>query len=289
MTIQARPHAAHDMPGQLGMTFGIGLLTALCLLANPAGATTGSGPKYCTQTATLVRRACGLDTDNAYLLTVAACINLNDPAVRQGCMVDARRARRDSLQACADQTASRLQVCAAVGEDRYDPDFSPANFETDFAHLSITNPYLPINVGNRWDYAGSGQTYRVEILDRTKSIAGVTCVVQHDQVKQAGHVAEDTYDWLAQTHAGSVWYCGEQSSDYAVFAGDKPVTPELQNIDGSFKAGSDLAKAGMLMPATARVGMTFRQEVSLANAEDVTQIITTSYRYGEDADLDRLF
>jgi hypothetical protein len=141
------------------------------LLADPAGAATGAGPNYCTQTASLVRRACGLDTDNAYLLTVVACINLNDPAVRQGCMADARHARRDSLQACA-----------AVGEDRYDPDFSPANFETDFAHLSITNTYMTINVGNRWDYAGAGQTYRTEIFNRTKSIAGVTCVVQHDVV-----------------------------------------------------------------------------------------------------------
>ena len=258
----------------------------MSLAADPAAGAAENG-KYCTQTANLVHRACGLEADDSYLRGAAACINIEDTAERQGCLTEGRAARSEALQLCSAQKRARLGICAAVGERRYDPDFSPELFETDFHNLSTTNRYMPITIGNRWEYAGSGETVRIEILNRSKSIAGVHCIVQRDQVYKAGFIAEDTADWFAQAKDGNVWYCGEEVKDYETFAGDRPVAPELVSIDGSFKVDRELARPGIIFLADPRPGQTYREEMSLANAEDVSQVVATDYRYGQDAELDR--
>ena len=247
----------------------------------------GDEGRFCTQTANLVHRACGLEADDIYLRTAAACINMADALERQACLSDARKSRKDGSQLCIDQRASRLNICAAVGENRYDPDFGPELFDTDFHNLSNPNRYMPLGIGNRWDYAGSGEKIKIEILNQTKTIDGVTCIVQRDQVFKDGFIAEDTSDWFAQAKDGNVWYCGEEVKDYEVFAEDRPVVPELVSIDGTFKAGRDFAKPGVIFLGAPRVGVTYREEVSLANAEDVSSIVSTTYRYGDNAELDR--
>ena len=289
MVICTAPKLAPRSHGSERFLPGAGLLAVLALLLLPAQvANAGSNAKYCTQTAGLVRRACGLETDDSYLRTVAACININDAAKRRGCMADARTTHHDSAQLCADQKASRLQICAALGEDRYDPDFTQARFESDYQHLSNPNPYMPLTIGNRWEYRGGVENIKIEIQNRTKAIDGVNCIVQRDQVFTSGILTEDTFDWFAQGLDGSVWYCGEQVNEYETFAGDKPVALELVSIDGSFKAGRDFARPGIVFLANPLPGVTYREEASLANAEDVSRIASNSYRYGQDADLDRL-
>ena len=235
-----------------------------------------------------MRRACALDTNSTYLVTMAACLNFSDSAARQSCMGSAKTSFHDEARSCQDQLAARLQVCTAVGEQRYDPDFSQGAFDADYQHPSILNPFMPLVIGDRWDYQGSGEFNQVEILSSTKSISGVQCVVQHDQVFKGGFRREDTYDWLAQGRDGSVWYCGESSTDYATTALDHPAVPELVSIDGSFKAGRGFDKPGVLFLANPQPGVTYREEVSLDNAEDVSTIVSTTYRYGESAELDRL-
>ena len=243
--------------------------------------------KYCTQTATLIHRACGYESNDSYLRTVAACINLGDEVARQACLADAKTTLGEAGLLCGEQKASRLDICAAVGERRYDPDFNPGHFESDFTNLSNPNRYMPLGIGNRWDYAGTTETVKVEILNRVKTINGVPCIVQRDQVTMGGFVAEDTLDWFAQAKDGSVWYCGEEVKDYVRFSEDKPPTPELVSIDGSFKAGRDLAKPGIIFLGLPSMGVTYREEAALANAEDVSEIVSTSYRYGDVAELDR--
>ena len=251
-----------------------------------AGAAAGNG-KYCTQTANLVHRACGFEADDSFLRGAAACINIEDAAERQACLTGGRDDRKAGFELCSAQKTARLGICAAVGEHRYDPDFSPELFESDFHNLATTNRYMPLTIGNRWEYSGSRERVKIEILNRTKTIAGVNCIVQRDQVFVAGFIAEDTADWFAQAKDGNVWYCGEEVKDYETFPGDWPVSPELVSIDGSFKVDRDLAKPGIIFLADPRPGRTYREEMSIANAEDVSQVIATDYRYGQDPQLDR--
>jgi hypothetical protein len=83
-------------------------------------------------------------------------------------------------------------------------------------------------------------------------------------------------------------YCGENTAEYETFAGDDPVEPERVSMDGTFKAGRDGDKAGLLFPASPRVGSTYRQEFSAGNAEDAAMVLSTTYSYGHDATLDQL-
>jgi hypothetical protein len=65
MSTQKAPTSQPQVTGQHGGAIGLGLIVALWLLLNPAGATTGSGANYCTQTASCMRRADRLAADQA--------------------------------------------------------------------------------------------------------------------------------------------------------------------------------------------------------------------------------
>jgi hypothetical protein len=97
---------------------------------------------------------------------------------------------------------------------------------------------------------------------------------------------EDTDDWFAEAADGTVWYFGEEVKDYDTFAGDLPARPELVSIDGSFKTGRERDKAGILFPGTPEVGRLLREEFSLGNAEDVSEVVSTTYAFGTDPALD---
>ena len=70
--------------------------------------------------------------------------------------------------------------------------------------------------------------------------------------------------------------------------GDSPSLPKLIAIDGYFKVERDGDRAGVFFPGLPRVGDVFRQEFSLGNAEDIGEIVSTSYHWGEDPELDEL-
>ena len=95
----------------------------------------------------------------------------------------------------------------------------------------------------------------------TRLILGVTCVEVHDVVSVDGDLTEDTRDWFAQDMAGNVWYFGENSNQ---IEGGLVVGAE-----GSWEAGVDGAKAGIIMKAAPVPGGTYRQEFLLDTAEDI--------------------
>lgn len=219
-------------------------------------------------------------------LAVGKCINVSDKAERKQCFEDASDAREEESRLCREQRKARRDVCRALGEDRYDPDFDPLLFDSDFTNLTNPNPYFPLTIGNRWEFGGA-ETVVIEVLNKTKLIEGVTCITSNDRVTVDGELREDTDDWFAQAKNGDVYYCGESVKDYESFDGDVPKEPELVSIDGSFKTGRDGDKPGIVFLAAPTVGQLYRQEFSLANAEDLAQILSTTYAFGSDPELDR--
>ncbi|MGH8659698.1 MAG: hypothetical protein ACREV4_14805 [Gammaproteobacteria bacterium] len=109
-----------------------------------------------------------------------------------------------------------------------------------------------------------------------------------DQVFKDGDLVEDTDDWFVPAKNGNTWYCGEEVKDFESFDGDDPRLPELVSIDGSFKAGRDGDKPGIIFQASPNVGQVYLGEFSLGNAEDVTEVLSTTYAFGNDPELDRL-
>ncbi len=262
------------------------LIAALVFLLALPEASEARRNQFCSATARAQFVACQSEVKDDRLEIKAVCINTEDDEERAECLDEVKEARASGNEECAEQREARRDLCDLIGEDRYDPDFDPANFDTDFVTPPNSNPYLPIKVGNFWAYEADGETNTTEILPETKLIEGVTCVVQRDLVKVDGVDLEDTDDWFAQRKDGTVEYCGEEVKDFETFAGDAPMDPELVSIDGSFKVGRDGDRPGTLFLASPEVGVTYRQEWSPGNAEDAATVISTTYHYGDDAELD---
>jgi hypothetical protein len=270
----------------------IGLLATALTLVAASAAYAGKGPRhghFCSDTARTAAAACNSATRDDFKTALATCNNLSDASARADCVDTAKSDRDDAQQTCRDQLKGRLDVCDLVGEDRYDPDFSPAAFDADPRNPSHPNPYFPLAVGDHWEYSSdSGETDVVEVQDKTKNIEGVHCIVSHDRVLDSdGNLSEDTNDWFAHAQTGDVFYCGEETAQYETFAGDDPPEPELVGVEGEFKAGRDGAKPGVVFPGTPTVGVTHRQEFLIGDAEDVSTVLSTTYSFGHDADLDQ--
>ena len=267
-------------------------LRALVMTLLPVGLLGGAAgaEEPCIRTAEIQFAACRHEVSDDRLVAKAKCVNLADEAERTACMGELPAVREEGNQLCREQRDARLAVCGALGAGRYDPSFERADFTTDFTSPTVVNPYLPLAVGNHWEYAApaADETNTVDVLDRTKLVEGVTCVVSRDLVSVGGVAKEFTDDWLAQAKSGDVYYCGEEVKDYETFAGDVPPDPELVSIEGSFKVGRDGDAPGVVAPAGPVVGVTYRQEYSLGNAEDIATVLSTTYDFGDDATLDQL-
>lgn len=243
--------------------------------------------RFCSATAYALFQACGNSVQDDWHTARAICINLGDASARRACFDQAKTARSEAKQRCRDQLAGRRAACEILGEGRYEPKFDPAQFDTDFKRLTNPNPYFPLTIGNKWEYAGGSEVNIVEILDQTKLIDGVTCVVARDQVFQNGDLRENTDDWFCQAKSGDVYYFGEEVKDYESYDGDNPRLPELVKIDGSFKQGRNGDKGGLFFATAPKPGLAYLEEFSLGNAEDVTEILSTTYELGAAPELDR--
>jgi hypothetical protein len=266
----------------------IALLVLMTLCgALPAQAGVKNGKRACSATTSEVFGSCKASAEDDLGIALGNCANVSDKDARASCISDAKDARRESLKDCRDQRDARAGVCDLLGEAPYEPSFDPADFDSDFAHLTHPNPLFPLKIGDEWTYSNGTEVDDVKITSATKSIEGVTCIVSHDVVTTAGQKTEDTNDWFAAAKNGDVFYCGEETQQLETFPGDNPQKPEVVGIEGSFKSGRDGAQPGILMLATPTVGAAYRQEFALGTAEDLAEVLSTTYSFGESADLDQ--
>lgn len=243
------------------------LLGALAILGAPfATAGTTQSPGACTATAQAVLPACRTASSEEFWLTTANCRNLNDPEARQECTREASDSRAEALNECNDQYEARLELCAALGESRYDPVIDPTRFvdPRQIGKAVAPNPYLMLIPGRTMTYRNGDEHIVTTVTKNIVRILGVRCVEIHDVSRVNGALSEDTLDWLAQDVDGNVWYFGELSQSFE--------QGQLSSLDGSWKAGEDFAKPGILMKAAPAVGSVYRQEFSLGTSEDAARV-----------------
>ena len=222
----------------------------------------------CSETADAAYKACQNEVNDDYWIAIGNCLNISDPEEREECLEEAEAERRDARALCREQLEARLDLCEDLGEGRYDPEIDPDDF-VDPAEIGDSvdpNPYFPLVPGTTLVYQGGSETVTFTVTDDTKEILGVTTAVIHDVVEDNGEVIEDTNDWFAQDEDGNVWYFGEIAQDFE--------DGELVSIDGSWTAGVDFAKPGIIMKADPEVGDVYRQEFSLGNAEDAAEVLS---------------
>lgn len=278
----------HRMRNAARLSLGIALAMSMAFAGNGEDVRSQNHRRndFCSQTARALYDACKSEASDDSFRKKALCINLADEEERDACMEEMEEERQEALMLCRGQRDGRLAACGSLGEGRYDPDLDPARFD-DPKNPANPNPYFPLTVGNLWEYRGGDEINTVEVVNETKLIAGVRCIVFRDLVSKNGDLVEATDDWFAPAKDGNIWYLGEEVKDFESFDGDNPRRPELISTDGSFKAGRDGDKPGIIFRASPRPGEMYLEEFSLGNAEDMTEVLSITYALGRDPELDR--
>jgi hypothetical protein len=221
------------------------------------------GGDPCDKCAAKAKVACKSEAEATFWLTQANCALLSDQQERFECQIEAWETWAEDKQLCKEQLVARKQLCDATGGGYYDPEVDPDDFVT-----PIDNPWWPLLPGTTYVYEKETEDglERIEFMvtHETKEILGVACTVVHDVVTLDGVLLEDTFDWFAQDTHGNVWYFGELSFEYE--------DGELAGTSGSWKAGEEFAKPGVVMFAAPIVGETYRQEFLLGEAEDAASV-----------------
>jgi hypothetical protein len=169
-------------------------------------------------------------------------------------------------------------------DDEGDPLFTDQSYHPlvdpeDFV-VGIDHSYMTFTVGTMLIYEGETdegmEHIEVVVLNETRMVMGIECMVVRDTVTIDGEVAEDTYDWFAQDIHGNIWYFGEDSREME--------SGEVVSTEGSWEAGVDGALPGVLMPGIPLSGFTYRQEFYKGEAEDMASVVrigeTVNVEYG---------
>ena len=221
----------------------------------------------CSRAAELVAHATIREAQEDFLIGLANCVNLTDPEEAFDCLHESIDELEETLEEAGEQYDARMDLCSLLGGGAYDPEYDGDDFVQ-----GIDNPLLPFVVGNTWTYEAETEdgmeTVVVTVTPDTIDIDGVECTVVRDTVTLEGELIEDTFDYFAQDVDGNVWYFGELSLNYE--------DGSLVDIDGSWIAGEEYAKPGIVMFAAPVVGTTYRQEFLIDEAEDAGTVLSLS-------------
>jgi len=175
--------------------------------------------------------------------------------------------KRNSIAAAGIALIIILVVSGAFPVHAQGISFNTAKFSDP---LDIDNPYFPLVPGTTFIYEGTTDhtSTRDEfvVTNDTKTILGVETRVIQDTAYEKGKVVEVTLDWFAQDNAGNVWYFGEFSTEFK--------NGKVISHAGSWEAGVDGAKAGIVMEAKPKVGDTYQQELAPGIAEDMATVLS---------------
>jgi hypothetical protein len=124
-------------------------------------------------------------------------------------------------------------------------------------------------------------------VDEIKLINGVKCVVARtsSRIRLAKPSTRTTGTPRRRTEH---LVLREETAELRRLPGDDPQLLEVVTIGRSFKWGRERDKGGIIFLASPKVGDTYLEEFSLGNAEDVTEILSTTYAYGAGGDLDQM-
>jgi hypothetical protein len=194
-----------------------------------------------------------LSLPSVFLLTAPLILSCNQPATEPDLSVQQGGI---NMATAAPATAGSN----VVRSPRFDPD--------NFVRV-VDNRFFPLRPGTRFIYKGEedgeGETNVTLVTHDRKNILGISAVVVLDRVFVQGELKEKTFDWYAQDKDGNVWYLGEDTREYE--------DGKVVSTAGSFEAGKNGAKAGIIMLAHPQVGDMYHQEFARGSAEDQARVV----------------
>jgi hypothetical protein len=157
----------------------------------------------------------------------------------------------------------------------YDPVINPRDFVS-----RVSNRYFRLTPGAIFTFekripAGTERSEVVVTREKRRVMGILTTVVRHTTWVN-GQLKEISRDWYAQDRRGNVWYFGEEVDNYE--------NGRLKDHAGSWEAGVNGAKPGIVMLNDPLVGLTYRQESYKGHAEDAGAVValnrTVTVPYG---------
>lgn len=147
---------------------------------------------------------------------------------------------------------------------KYDPRINPTDFSS-----NVSNKYYTLTPGKKMVYKAETEdgTERIEVYvtHEMKEVIDVETIIVWDRVWLNDGLVEETYDWYAQDKDGNVWYFGEDSKTL--------IDGKVVSTKGSWEAGIDGAKPGIIMKANPHAGDSYRQEYYRGVAEDMADVL----------------
>ena len=146
-------------------------------------------------------------------------------------------------------------------------DFDATNFTNS---TLLTNKYVLYQTGTTYVFEGETadghERNEIKRIEASKVVMGINVAVISDKVWLDGILEEDTRDWFAQDDSGNVWYMGEDVDNY------NPDGTTIRDHAGSWEAGVNGAKAGIIMLVDPKPGNSYPQEFAAGIAEDEAKI-----------------
>ncbi len=172
-----------------------------------------------------------------------------------------------AVESCFEvESDSEFEPCFPTTEDLELCDPEEATFT-----LDSTNPYYPLVVGSVVVLEGEedGDVIRVErrTLPESMVVDGVTThILEHTEFIN-GEIHEIARNYYVEASDGTVCYFGEDVEFYE--------DGELVSTGGTWRAGVNGAKPGIIMPADPAVGQAYFQEDDPENARDMARVTMT--------------
>jgi hypothetical protein len=153
---------------------------------------------------------------------------------------------------------------AGIEANPYNPRINPRDFVS-----RVNNRYFRLRPGALFIYEkripGGTERTEIEVTGQRRRVLGVLTTVVRHRGWLNGQLKEDARDWYAQDRQGNVWYFGEEVDNYE--------NGRLKDHSGSWEAGVNGAKPGIVMLSNPIVGLTYRQEYYKGQAEDMGTVI----------------
>jgi hypothetical protein len=160
-------------------------------------------------------------------------------------------------------------ACTAIHAQSKDKASWQQEFQIASCKLQTTgkNPYFVLEPGYQLVLEGGGTKLEITVLDETKTVDGVlTRVVEEREWKkgQLYEVARNYFAFCEQTK--DVFYFGEDVDFYE--------NGKVVKHDGTWLAGVDGNKPGLMMPGAPKLNMKYYQEIAPKVAMDRAEIVS---------------
>jgi hypothetical protein len=140
--------------------------------------------------------------------------------------------------------------------------------------LASVNDFFPLGVGSHWLFRGrengTRMELRINVLNETEVVGGVTTRVIQEREWENGELIEVSRNFFAATSEGAVCYLGEEVDIYE--------DGQIVSHEGAWRADAPGNRPGIFMPASPRRGMSFQMEGAPGIAEDAGEVVNVGRR-----------